>query len=457
MKIKSYSWALFVALLIVCSPVSAQTTPAQIDITQLTNLYNGWLDDANNEWINQRIVDEREEIRKKIESEITTGFDVSIDIDTIAETELVKSQEKQKQLVEGLKQRLRERTIDLQLLDSEEKNIYLAADASQKEQFKTTNSHAELLAKRAVLEERVRVLESLIPLQENRLGLLTQRQRIVQFGVFINIGMVLLILLAVYATEKTIRHFLLSKISNDNKRYTITKSFTAIVYIILTLIGLGYLFAENPNIITSFAIVGAGIAVALQDVIKDIMAWIFIARRTVFSLGDRITIGAHTGEVIDVGMLRFTIQEVGSQQVLEHTGKTVTLPNSLILHESVINHSTTSDFVKAEIRLVITFESNRQRTEQILLQILEEETEEFSKNELRQHIQNTRQYYLSRQPAGMKIYKNIVGSGYEYTLRYTVPIGMQRSVTSIVTEKIMDAIDAEPTVHLAYDTIRIVK
>ena len=54
------------------------------------------------------------------------------------------------------------------------------------------------------------------------------------------------------------------------------------------------------------------------------------------------------------------------------------------------------------------------------------------------------------------MYKNIIGSGFEFTLRFSVPIGLQRTVISDLATKIMDAIDAEPSVELAYDTLRII-
>lgn len=423
MKNRLLLWLAVATLLVVSSPVSAQEPAANaIDITQLTKLYDSWLQEPANEWINQRIAEERDKMRQQIEAEIAAE-----------ETE-----------VDQLKQRLRERKIDLQLL-------------TQTGAVKTTGSHAELLAKKAVLEERIQVLESVIPLQENRLQLLRQQQRLAQFGTLITIGLFLLLLIAVFVVESIIRRFLLTQIKNDNKRYAITKVFTSTVYILLFTGTVLYLLAENPGVITSFAIIGAGIAVALQDLIKDFIGWLFIVRRSMFALGDRVSIGKHTGEIIDIGMLRFTIHEVGSTEVLEHTGKTVSLPNSMVLMDSVVNHSATSDYVKAEIKLIITFESNRKRAEEILVQILEEETDEFSRNELRQYIQNTRKYYLSRQPIGTKVFKNIAGSGFEFTLRFSVPIGLQRTVTSVVAGKIMDAFDSEPDIKLAYNTYRIVQ
>ena len=63
---------------------------------------------------------------------------------------------------------------------------------------------------------------------------------------------------------------------------------------------LSKLVSDHPNVIASLAIVGAGIAVALQDIVKDIVGWIIVLQRRLYTLGDRVSIGNHTGDVIEI-------------------------------------------------------------------------------------------------------------------------------------------------------------
>ena len=445
------------------APAAAQTANSTVNIDTLTHLYEAWLQDQSNEWINRRIEDERADIRKLLEEDIRTTLGITAEAEPINQTEdLLRSQERQQNIVSSIEQQLSEWDVDLDLLQTEEQNLYLdpKTKSGSEVQFATTESHGELLAKRAVIEERIAVLQSLLPIQKDKLRKLSTREWQIQFqGVFSIVAYGLAIFLVVLA-ERTTRKKLLSRISDANKRYVVIKSFTAFVYICTGMIILSSILTEHPNVVTSLAIVGAGIAVALQDIVKDFMGWIMIVQRNIFIVGNRITIENHTGEVIDIGMLRFKLLEVGTGDpnviVLEHTGKSVSLPNALVLSSPVVNHNSTSDFVKAEIRIVITFESNRKKAEEIITSILKEETEEFYQAEVRQQAKRTRMYYLSLQPIGMKVYKNITGSGFEFTLRFSVPIGLQRTVISDLATKIMDAIDAEPSVELAYDTLRII-
>ena len=446
------------------APAAAQTANSTVDINTLTHLYEAWLQDQSNEWINKRIEDERADIRKLLEADIRTTLGITAEAEPISQTEdILRSQERQQKIVSSIEEQLSEWDVDLDLLQTEEEKVYLdpkTKSGATKVPFATTESHGELLAKRAVIEERIAVLQSLLPIQKDKLRKLSTREWQIQFqGIFSIVAYGLAIFLVVLA-ERTTRKKLLSRISDANKRYVVTKSYTPFVYICTGMIILSSILTEHPNVVTSLAIIGAGIAVALQDIVKDFMGWIMIVQRNIFIVGNRITIENHTGEVIDIGMLRFKLLEVGTGDpnviVLEHTGKSVSLPNALVLSSPVVNHNSTSDFVKAEMRIVITFESDRKKAEEIITNILKEETEEFYQAEVRQQAKRTRMYYLSLQPIGMKVYKNIIGSGFEFTLRFSVPIGLQRPVISDLATKIMDAIDAEPSVELAYDTLRII-
>ena len=56
----------------------------------------------------------------------------------------------------------------------------------------------------------------------------------------------------------------------------------------------------------------AGRAIALKDPLTNIAGWIFILTRKPFSLGDRIQIGDHKGDVIDLRLFQFTLLEIGA-------------------------------------------------------------------------------------------------------------------------------------------------
>ena len=54
------------------------------------------------------------------------------------------------------------------------------------------------------------------------------------------------------------------------------------------------------------SIVGAGVAVALQDIVASVAGSIVIRLSTLYGVGDRVQIGDTRGDVIDISLLRTT-------------------------------------------------------------------------------------------------------------------------------------------------------
>ncbi len=440
----------------------AQTEVKKIDDSQLVSLYALTLESPDDEFLAKRIVEEREVIRNTIEEELNAIVAIPADEEQIESSgELSKALDRQRNIIRSLEERLRERKIDLDLLKAEEAKFYLEGGASTGAiaEFRTTKSHQGLLAKRAVLEERIVVLESLIPHQKERLNRLVDDQRMQQFGSLIHVGTYVLILIVIWLFEKLVRQFILLRIPNQSVRYSAVKFFSGGIYSLTILWILAVVYAKNPNILASFAIVGAGVAIAMQDVIKDIVGWIVIHQSRLFSQGDRVNIGGKTGEVIDMGLLHTKVLEIGipPEGVLEQTGKVLSIPNAKVLTETLNNYNTTSDFVKAEICLTITFESNWKKTQEILTTLLQEETEEYAKRDQSQHSMRTRTMFVPYEPGASIVFKSIADDGVLFSLRFTVPVGKQRSVVAAISDRILDAIDENKDIELAYKTTRYFK
>ena len=58
---------------------------------------------------------------------------------------------------------------------------------------------------------------------------------------------------------------------------------------------------------TFLGIVSAGLAIAMKDPLVNVAGWFFILWRRPFDVGDRIQIGDHAGDVIDMNVFHFTM------------------------------------------------------------------------------------------------------------------------------------------------------
>jgi small-conductance mechanosensitive channel len=211
--------------------------------------------------------------------------------------------------------------------------------------------------------------------------------------------------------------------------------------------------------VASLAIVGAGIAVALQNVVKDVVGWMIVVQRRLFTLGDRVSIGPNTGDVIDIGLLRTTMLEVsvaGLFNAHERTGKTLYVPNSLILSEPLLNYNTTSDFMSVEMKVTVSYESDWKKAESILKEVLMAETAEYAEQARRQQRKRTALFYTAWEVSEPEVHVDLDSSGILFTLKFTVPIGKRRSTVTSLSRSILEHFGAQYDVNIAFNTIRIV-
>ena len=119
-----------------------------------------------------------------------------------------------------------------------------------------------------------------------------------------------IIVLVFYAMKAIIEDIVKVKIHDTKERYTFRKA----VSIIITFLALASLFAvwfrETTGLIVAYGILSAGIAIALQDLLKSIAGGIIIFVSRPFRAGDRIEVEGITGDVLDIRNFSTTIMEI---------------------------------------------------------------------------------------------------------------------------------------------------
>ena len=413
-------------------------------------------------YVEKRITEERAKIRTQADKEVKSIVEPATKEESTADQiALPKAIDRQRLIVTTLEENLRDRTVDIDLLADEEQKYYreTLSGTGAIDDLQTTKSYPELKAKKAILEERINALEAGLTLQRDRLGKLTSDQRWEQFsGLFGVLFYVLIIIIAVII-DRVIRRRIVKRIADKGRRYIVAKVVSASIYTIAIVFMIGKLLSEHPGVLASLAIVGAGIAVALQDVVKDVVGWMIILQRRLFTLGDRVAIGVHTGDVIDIGLLRTMMLEVsvaGAFNAHERTGNVLVIPNSQILREFVLNYHTTSDYMSVEMKVTVTYESDWKSAEKILHDILTEETGRYVDLANKQQKKRTALFYTSWEVVAPDVHVDIADSGVLFTLKFTVPIGGRRETVTKITKHILKEFALAKNVHLAYQTIQVV-
>ncbi len=147
--------------------------------------------------------------------------------------------------------------------------------------------------------------------------------------------LILLILRVIIIRTITANHEVLS----DTRRRWV--SIVQNASILLT--GLGLIFIWSPQLST-FALSLTAFAVALVIATKEyllcMIGAVYRATSRPFTVGDWIEIQGMRGEVITEGILTTKLQELGTGSFrFEYTGRLLTLPNSILLTQTVFNET----------------------------------------------------------------------------------------------------------------------
>jgi small-conductance mechanosensitive channel len=103
----------------------------------------------------------------------------------------------------------------------------------------------------------------------------------------------------------------------------------------LVIVIVGFAFASELGSVVTFAgLITAGLAVAMQSVLVSIVGYFFLIGKYGIRVGDRVQIGEVTGEVIDLGLVRLHLMELGDHGSLGPTGRVVAFANSIVFQTS---------------------------------------------------------------------------------------------------------------------------
>ncbi len=206
---------------------------------------------------------------------------------------------------------------------------------------------------------------------------------------------------------------------------------------------------------TFLGLLSAGVAVALKDPLMNLAGWMFILWRKPFTVGDRIQIGPHKGDVIDIRAFQFTLLEIENWVKAEQsTGRVIHIPNSRVLTEMVANYTQSFEYIWNEIPVLITFESNYKKAKEILLEIAKRHAEHLSKDAEQRLKEAAKRYMIIYTKFTPIVYTSVEDSGVLLTIRYLCSPRKRRGTESKIWEDILDMFNREPDIELAYPTIR---
>jgi len=265
---------------------------------------------------------------------------------------------------------------------------------------------------------------------------------------------VVTIILLVIVRRGALRLFF--QLNTDIKRNYRTRNIISYSIFTLGMILVGRIwFAGLDAVATYFGLLSAGVAIALKEPIVNIAGWLFIMFRQPFELGDRIEIGGQAGDVIDINIFQFTLNEIGNWvDADQSTGRIIHVPNARVFAETLANYSRGFNFIWNEIPVLVTFESDWQKAKKILQEIADKHsdgTQQRAEYHLKKATEKYMIYYSKLTP---KVYTDVKDSGVMLTIRYLCAPPQRRDSKEKIWEQILLQFAPHTDIDFAYPTSR---
>jgi len=219
---------------------------------------------------------------------------------------------------------------------------------------------------------------------------------------------------------------------------------------------LAWIWIDAFNDLPTFlGLVSAGVAIALADVLRNVAGWIYILSRRPFRVGDRIEVEGTKGDVVDIRMFRFSLMEVGNWvEADQSTGRLIHVPNAKVFSNIVANYTEGFEHIWYEIPVLVTFESDRDRARAIVEHAVRRNAPDVERAAGALIRETARRYHIKVGALTPIVYLSVKDSGVLFTGRFLVEARQQRGVAERIWNTILDGIDSDPTVDLAYPTVR---
>lgn len=187
---------------------------------------------------------------------------------------------------------------------------------------------------------------------------------------------------------------------------------------IIAIFGIISLSGSLKTLGISAGFLGMVLGWSLQAPVTGIAAWLMLILKRPFKIGDRVIIAGITGDVMDITLTHVILNQVGGTvSSEERSGRGILIPNAILFGQTITNYTLEEEYILVEVPVRITFESNWEEAEQILVSAAQEVTADVIKE-------------IGEEPF---IRAELFDAGVMMRLRYkTRPVDRAKSLSDIV-------------------------
>jgi small-conductance mechanosensitive channel len=220
------------------------------------------------------------------------------------------------------------------------------------------------------------------------------------------------------------------------------------------------LVTQFSSLATFAGLITAGIAVGLQAILLSVAAYFFIVGRYGIKVGDRITIAGVTGDVIEVGLVRFYMMEMaGNGTDLYPSGRVAVFSNAVLFQAGtpLYKQMPGAEYAWHELTVKLSADADYRSATQEIIKSLQKVYDEY-----RPQIEQRHKHFESWMDSSLDLPTlqsnlQLVDNGLQLWVRYPVIIRQAAAIDEKITESFLQLISSNSAVKAAVSSQPAIK
>ncbi|ACO33859.1 transporter, MscS family [Acidobacterium capsulatum ATCC 51196] len=212
-------------------------------------------------------------------------------------------------------------------------------------------------------------------------------------------------------------------------------------------------FVTQFSSLATFAgFITAGLAVGLQTILLSLAAYFFIIGRYGVRVGDRITIANVTGDVIEVGLLRFYVLEVASNGSLsEATGRIAIFSNAILFQAltPLYKQLPGTEYTWHQVIVKLASDKDYRTAAQRMIECVQQIYETYRTHVEHQHRAMENWMDMPLDPPHVQSSIQLLDGGLQLWIRYPAALRRAAAEDQKLSEALLQLIASDETVRAA--------
>ncbi|ARA92767.1 hypothetical protein AWN76_006050 [Rhodothermaceae bacterium RA] len=213
---------------------------------------------------------------------------------------------------------------------------------------------------------------------------------------------------------------------------------------------------RGGDLLQILTIMGAGLAIAMREVLLGLIGWTHLVFRGTYRRGDRIEVNGVRGDVVDIRLQHTILMEVGGWvDADQSSGRLLHIPNGWVYQYAVLNYNHGFNFIWNEIALTVTFRSDWEAAQEIMLAPARQAAQIVEQQAAREIRDLSREFLVHYSILSPFVYVRIVENGIRLTLRYLCDVRKRRGTEHALTMSILRGFKEHGGIELAYPMVGV--